>query len=365
MRTPRGPRTLRTLLLALLLAPPLAAGPAAAQTTTLRVLTHDSFNASEAVLAAFTERTGIALEFLPAGDAGAVVNRAVLTRGRPIADVLYGVDNSLIARAADEGVFAPYRSPRLDAVPEALRFADDHLVTPVDVGYVNFNLDLAWFEEHGVPLPSDLDDLTTERYRGLVAVENPATSSPGLAFLLATVARYGEGGAGDWLDYWAALRDNDLLVTEGWTDAYYGAFTRYGGDRPIVLSYASSPAAEVIFAEEPLAAAPTANLFCEGCVWRQVEAAGILAGTRRRAAAEAFLDFLLSEAFQEDVPGQMFVYPVVAGTALPPEFEAWSQVPSEAEIASLPPEAIARGQARWLEHWTQVVEQGRDPAALR
>ena len=354
------------LPLALLLTFLLVLGAAAAQgaePVTLRVLTHESFNASTALLEDFTERTGIRLELLPAGDAGAVVNRAVLTKARPIADVLYGVDNSLIARAADEGVFEPYLSPRLEGVPEALRFAEDGLVTPVDVGYVNFNLDLAWFEESGVPLPTDLDDLTEERYRGLTAVANPASSSPGLAFLLTTVARYGEEGEADWLAYWAALRDNDLLVTEGWSDAYYGAFTRYGGDRPIVLSYATSPAAEVIFAEEPLAEAPTANLFCEACVWRQIEAAGILAGTDEREAAEMFIDFLLSEAFQEDVPGQMFVYPVLEGAELPPEFTEHARVPSEAQIASLPPEAIARSQARWLEAWTRVVEQGADPSA--
>lgn len=357
------PVRLHVVALALLLGASAAAQDA--PRTTLTVLTHESFNASTAVLDAFTERTGIALEFLPAGDAGAVVNRAVLTKARPIADVLYGVDNSLIVRAADEGVFEPYVSPRLEAVPEALRFADEGLVTPVDVGYVNFNLDLAWFAENDVPLPQDLDDLTEERYRGLTAVANPATSSPGLAFLLTTVARYGEGGEGDWLDYWAAFRSNDVLVTEGWSDAYYGAFTRYGGDRPIVLSYASSPAAEVIFAEEPLDEAPTANLFCGRCVWRQIEAAGILAGTDEREAAETFLDFLLSEAFQEDVPGQMFVYPVIEGADLPPEFEAFAQVPAEAQVASLPPEAIAEGQARWLERWTQVVEQGRRPEAVR
>lgn len=344
----------------------------------LTVLTHDSFALPTALVEAFEEHTGIDVVFLPAGDAGEVVNRAILTKARPLADVLFGIDDSLLARARAEGIFEPYRSPSLARVPQAYRFDAEHLVTPVDVGHVTVNLDLAWFEERGLALPTDLDALASEAYRGLTVVENPASSSPGLAFLLTTIARYGDPAAdvagagwsggpphGDYLDYWAALRAMDVLVTDGWTDAYYTAFSRYGGDRPVIVSYATSPAAEVIFAEAPLDTAPTANLACALCSYQQVEAVGILRGTDQRAAAEAFIEFLLSREVQEAVPLEMFVYPVALDAALPDAFQRFAPLPSPEQVASLPSELLQTHQRRWLAEWTAVVVQGRAPDEVR
>ncbi|MFO7544892.1 MAG: thiamine ABC transporter substrate-binding protein [Trueperaceae bacterium] len=344
----------------------------------ITVLTHDSFSLPAAVVEEFERSTGIDVVFLPAGDAGEVVNRAILTKARPLADVLYGIDDSLLERARAEGIFEPYESPELQRVPEAYRFDPEFLVTPIDVGHVTVNLDLAWFEENEHPLPTDLTDLSTDFFGGLSVVENPASSSPGLAFLLATVARYGDPAAGlapgspgevpaftDYLDYWAALRDADVLVVDGWTDAYYTAFTRYGGDRPIVVSYATSPAAEVIFAETPLDEAPTANLECPQCSYQQIEAAGILAGTRQRAAAEAFIDFLLSRAVQEAIPMEMFVYPVRDDAALPDAFVRFSPLPARRYVATLPSALVQAHQRRWVSEWTAVVLQSRTPDEVR
>lgn len=338
-----------------------AFGLAAAQQT-LRVLTHDSFAVPDEVAAAFSEQTGIELEIIQAGDAGEMVNRAILTKERPLADVLYGIDNNLLGPALEAGIFEPYQSPALASVEARYRFDPEHFVTPVDVGFVNFNLDLAYFEAAGLEPPQEITELTEPRYRGLTVVPDPATSSPGLAFMLATIAKFGEEG---WLEYWAALRDNDLLVTSGWSDAYYNAFSRYGGDRPVVLSYASSPAAEVIFAEQPLEAAPTANLFCARCAYEQIEAAGILKGTDKPDAARAFIDFLLSPDFQAAIPESMFVYPVVEGTPLPETFDAYAQAPAPEARASLPSQAVADSLQGWLADWRAVVQQGRDPADLR
>ena len=340
--------------------------PAFAQTLT--VLTHDSFAISEEVIEAFTEQTGVEVEFLPAGDAGEVVNRAILTKDNPLGDVLYGIDNSLLARAVNEDIFEPYLSPALNGVNARYLFDDMGFVTPIDVGFVNFNIDKAYFEEAGVEPPSDISQLTENMYRGLAVVQNPATSSPGLAFMLTTIARFGTDsdseGETTWLDYWAGLRDNDVLVSSGWSDSYYTSFTRYGGDKPIVLSYASSPAAEVMFAEETLEDAPTSNLFCETCVYQQIEAAGILKGTENLEAAQSFVDFMLSEAFQSDIAPNMFVYPAVEGVTLPTEFEQYSQIPTPEQTANLP-EGTEENLQTWLSQWTQVVEQGRDPADVR
>lgn len=354
----------------------LLLSPAAALAQRITVLTHNSFALPKELVNDFTSETGIEVVFLPAGDAGEVVNRAILTKARPLADLLYGVDDSLIERARNEGIFEPYSSPKLENVAPEFRFSNDGLVTPVNVGYVIPNLDRDWFAKADLALPSLLEQLAEPAFRDLLVVENPATSSPGLAFLIATVARFGDAEAGvrasadstfdgDWLDYWAALRDNGVSVADGWTDAYYTLFSANGGDRPLVVSYLTSPAAEVIFAEEPLDESPTANLECGGCAYRQVEAIGILKGTKQRAAAEAFVDFMLSDAVQEAIPMAMFVNPVVSGTPLPVEFERFAQIEPDVVATTLPSDVVQAQQRRWLREWTAVVLQGRDPESLR
>jgi thiamine transport system substrate-binding protein len=360
---PRPTRALRALARAALISlVPLALAGASAQQVTL--ITHDSFALPDDLVTAFEEEHDLDLRLLSGGDAGEVVNRALLTAGRPVADALFGIDDALIAREGAPDLFAPYRAEGLSEVPEELRFAGERL-TPVTVGYVNFNLHLAGLRERGLPLPRDIAELAGPPFEQATVVSDPATSSPGLAFLLTTVARFGEGGAYDWLDYWADLRDAGVRVTSGWSDAYYTAFSRYGGDRPIVLSYATSPAAEVIFAEEELDASPTANLLCERCSWRQIEAAGVLAGAERPDAAREVVDFLLSPEVQEAVPTSMFVYPARRGVPLPEAFERFAVRPSAEQTAALPAERIEAEQARWLEQWTQVVRQGRDPDEVR
>ncbi len=340
----------------------------------ITVLTHDSFALPTELVTDFTKRTGIDVSFLKGGDAGEVVNRAVLTKSRPLADVLFGVDDSLLERVRSEGIFEPYLSPQLANVRSDFVFDPTGLITPVDVGYVLPNVDVAWFTDRGLALPASLASLAEPAYRGLTVVENPATSSPGLAFLLATVVRFGDQRAGvvgasteyaDWLDFWAALVANGVDVADGWSDAYYTLFTRYGGDRPLVVSYATSPAAEVIFADEPLRESPTANLQCPGCAYRQVEGVGILKGTKHRAAAEAFVDFMLSPAVQAAIPAAMFVSPVAVGTVLPPEFELYTQVDQGVVAEPLPAATVQANQARWLRQWTAVVLQERDPASVR
>lgn len=366
-------RAVRTAAAALLVAVLALLTPAAAQRIT--VLTHSSFSLPTEVVEEFTRTTGIEVVFLSAGDAGEVVNRAILTRANPIGDLLFGVDDNLLERARHEQIFEPYRSPALEGVPPEYRFAEDDLVTPVDVGWVIPNVDVAWFQERGLALPTALEQLADPEYADLLVVQNAATSSPGLAFLLATVARFGDEeagvaaaapyGGGDWLDFWAALRDNGVEVSDGWTDAYYTLFSHYGGTRPVVVSYLTSPAAEVIFAAGPLAAPPTANLECQGCAYRQIEAIGVLRGTQQREAAQAFVDFMLSPSVQEAIPLEMFVHPAVAGAELPAEFVQFAQVAPGVTAPQVPADVVQANQQRWLTEWTAVVLQGRTPAEAR
>jgi thiamine transport system substrate-binding protein len=325
----------------------LAAASCGGGTTTVRLLTHSSFLVSDAVVEEFTAETGYELEIIQGEDAGSVLNQAILTAGNPVADVLFGVDTTFLSRALDADLFVPYRSPAADGLLPG--FDADPRVTPIDFGDVCINYDRAAF--NGRTPPESLDDLLDPEYRDMLVVENPATSSPGLAFLLATVARYGDEGPDDWRAFWAALRDNGVAVAPGWEEAYYGRFSATGGDRPMVVSYASSPPAAVIYSETPLDEAPTAVL-TDGC-FRQVEYAGILQGAENEEGAAALVDFMLSETFQEDMPLNMFVFPAVAGAELPPEFVEFTVVPSDPE--TLDPAAITANRERWIEEWVEIV----------
>lgn len=321
----------------------------AASDVTLRLLTHDSFDVSEDVLAGFTAETGITVEVVPSGDAGEALNQAILTRESPQGDLLFGVDTTFLSRALGEELFLPYASPELERVPAEFQPGDDR-VTPVDVGDVCLNYDVAWFDDSELAPPSSLEDLVDPAYAGLTVAMNPATSSPGLAFVLGTVQEFGDDG---WLAYWEDLRDNDVLISDGWSTAYYDEFSGsgQGGDRPIVVSYASSPAAEVVFADPPVDEAPTANVQAS-CV-RQVEYVGILTGTEHEAEAQQLVDFLLSREFQEDVPLTMFVYPVVEDAELPEVFVEHAELADEPYAVD--PLTIGDERERWISEWTDTV----------
>lgn len=319
---------------------------------TLTVMTHDSFAISEEVVAAFEAEHNVTVVFLASGDAGSALNKAILTKEAPLADLLFGVDNTFLSRALDEEIFEAYAAPALAEIPAEFKLDASNSAIPVDFGDVCINYDKAYFAEKGLDVPASLEDLLKPEYKGLLVVENPATSSPGLAFLMATIAHFGEDG---YLNYWLGLRDNGVAVADGWETAYYTNFSASSGQgaQPMVVSYGSSPAAEVIFAETELDDAPTASILGADACFRQIEFVGILAGTEQRALAEAFVDFMLSKQFQEDLPMQMFVYPVLPSAELPAEFIAYAQQP--AQPASLDYVVIAANRDAWIQAWTDTV----------
>jgi len=318
----------------------------------LTVMTHDSFAASEEVIQAFEEANNAQVTFLASGDAGAALNKAILSKDAPLADVFYGVDNTFLSRALEADIFEPYPSPVLANIPARFQLDPENRLLPVDYGDVCINYDKSYFAENNVPVPESLEDLLKPEYSGLLVVENPATSSPGLAFLLATVAHFGDPG---FLDFWASLRENGLVAVNDWETAYYTNFSASSGQgpQPMVVSYGSSPPAEVIFAETPLDDAPTASIVGPDTCFRQIEFAGILKLTQHRALAEKFVDFMLSQQFQEDMPNQMFVFPVNQTAALPNEFVQYAQIPEQP--AELDPAEIAANREQWISDWTETV----------
>jgi len=325
-------------------------GPSSRGGGTVTLLTHDSFAASKDVLADFTARTGYRVELLQPGDAGVVVNEAILRRGRPVADALYGVDNTFLTRALAADLFAAGTAPDPDLAPGTPTDPQRRVVA-VDRGDVCVVYDRTWFGHDGrPPAPRSFADLADPRYRGLTVVEDAAASSPGFAFLLATIAEYGPDG---WEDYWRSLRTNDVRVVEGWTQAYLQDFTAGGGpgDRPIVVSYGSSPPADVVGAVPPRSESRVGVV--EPTCFRQHEFAGVLAGADDPEAARALVAFLVSRRFQEDLPLQMYVSPVVAGARVPPVFARWAVVP--AEPLRLADAEIDAGRDEWIRRWTDLV----------
>ncbi len=338
------------LLFALLLSGCGNATPAGP--TTLTVMTHDSFAVSEDVKTEFETANNVTLQFLKSGDAGAALGKAILAKGQPLADVFYGIDNTFLSRALAEGIFEPYNSPLLAVIPDQFELDPAHNALPVDYGDVCLNYDKAYFNDHALAPPETLEDLAQPAYRDLLVVENPATSSPGLAFLFATVAHFGDPG---YLDYWNSLRANGVKVVDGWETAYNTEFSGSAGKgpRPIVVSYGSSPPFELIYASQPLTEAPTAAVTGPDTCFRQVEFAGILQGTRNRALAEKWVDFMLSARFQADMPMQMFVLPVNPQAKLDATFEKYLAI--AAQPARLSPADIAANRDQWVEAWTNAV----------
>jgi len=337
-----------TLMAVLILFSLSACGPQGPQV--IKVMTHDSFAASEDVIRAFESANNATVQILPSGDAGTALNKAILSKGNPIADVFYGVDTTFLSRALAEGVFVAYDSPLLAGIPEAFKLDPQDRLLPVDYGDVCLNYDIAYFEKKGLEPPQSLQDLIRPEYKGMLVVENPATSSPGLAFLLATIGRFGADG---FLDYWKGLVDNEVLAVNDWESAYYTQFSAHGGARPIVVSYGSSPPAEVIFADPPIQEPPTGVITADQSCFRQIEFAGILMGTKQRGLAEKWIDFMLSEQFQEDMPLQMFVFPVNPQAVLPDAFARFAVIP--VETAQVPPNDIAANRDQWLRDWTELV----------
>ena len=317
--------------------------------TTLTLLAYESFTLAPEVFAPFTAETGITVNVALSGDAGELISKAALTAGNPEGDVLWGVDNTLLSRAIEAEIFDPYTSSAA-RIDEAFIKAGEQTVTPVDFGHVCVNYDVADLRRLELEPPTNFDDLIDPAYSGLLVVQNPALSSPGLAFLLATVARYGD----NWTEYWQKLVANDVLVVDGWSDAYYSSFTKYGGDRPLVVSYSTSPPAEVLFADPPLppnSPAPT-GVVIDTC-FEQIEFAGVLRGSKDVAAARLLVDFLVSRTFQEAMPENLFVYPVNRDADLPRSFTSYA--PAVASPIRLTADEIATGRQEWIDLWTSIV----------
>lgn len=332
--------------------PAATTAPTQAGPVTLNVMTHDSFAASQPLIAQFESLNNVKLNFIKSGDAGSLVNKAILLKNAPLADVLYGVDNTFLSRVLEAGIFSPYHSALLSNISSQYRLDSSDQALPVDYGDVCINYDKTYFSSNKLAIPASLEDLLKPDYKGLLVVENPAVSSTGLAFMLATITHFGPDG---FQTYWKSLRDNGVVAVNDWETAYYTNFSGSSGKgaQPLVVSYATSPVAEVVFSKDPVQDSPTASIVGPDTCFRQVEFVGILNGTHQRALAEKFVDFMLGASFQEDMPLQMFVYPVNPGARLPDSYLKFAQVP--AKPAQISPAEISKNRDTWIQQWKDIV----------
>ncbi|MFE7171802.1 thiamine ABC transporter substrate binding subunit [Streptomyces sp. NPDC057616] len=330
-------------------------GGGSAGSKSVTLVSHDSWAVSKSVLADFEKQSGYKVHVLKDGDAGQAVNKAILTKDDPQGDVFFGVDNTLLSRALDNGLFQSYEAKGSDMIlPEFRVDQAKHRVTPIDSGDICVNYDKAYFSKHRLTPPQSFDDLVKPQYKNLLVTENAATSSPGLGFLLGTAAKYGDAG---WQGYWKKLKANGVKVVDGWEQAYNEEFSgsaggkKAKGDRPLVVSYASSPPAEVIYADPKPKTAPTGTSY--GTCFRQIEYAGLLSNAKNAKGGKALLDFLVTKEFQDDMPLNMFVYPVREAAQVPAEFQKFGQPAGDPE--KMAPGKIAENRDQWVKSWTSLV----------
>ena len=321
---------------------------------TLTLVTYDSFPTKDTslndALKEFENETGIKVKIANAGDTGTMLSKAILTAGNPEGDVIWGIDDASIALAIENEIFESYEPIGFDKLDPGLSaILRENQATPVDFGDVCVNYDIAYFEENSLPVPTGMADLIKPEYKGLLAVQNPASSSPGLAFLMASVAEFGEEG---WQQYWKDLRANEVKVSESWNDSYYQEFSGASdGKYPLVVSYATSPVAQAVFAEPPLEISPTGNI--DSTCFRQVEFDGILKGTKKIEQAKKLIDFLISEEFQKEIPLNLFVYPARQNVELD---EAFAKNARKIEDSyQIDPELIDENRKEWIDSWTKIV----------
>lgn len=319
---------------------------------TLTVMTYDSFAVSTDLVESFEEENNVDIQFLQGGNGGELIARSILTSDSPVADVVVGFDATQMQKALDYDIFEPYESPLLEKIPDEYEIDPEHHIFPFNFGDVCLNYDANWFESNNLAVPSSFEDLADEAYKGLLVVENPVSSNPGAAFFLATVAAYGEDG---FINFWKRLIENDTEIVEDWSTGYYTNFSGSSGmgPQPLVVSYTSSPAAEMIYADPVPETAPTGSVTADGMCYRQVEFAGIMKNSGQTVLAEKFIDSLLGKEWQEDLPMQMFVYPVNEEAALPEAFSAYGS-PAKNPV-QMDAALVTEKRDQWIQEWSDEV----------
>lgn len=298
--------------------------------TEVTLVAYDAFTPQEGIFDEFTKDTGVKVKVVTAGDTGTMVSKAILTAGNPEGDVMWGIDNTFLSRTQEAKLLNSYE--------------------PVDEGDICINYDKNWFKQNNIQVPQSFEDLAKPAYKNLLVVQDPTTSSPGLGFLLATISHFGDD---QWQDYWKQLRANNIKIVSDWTAAYTVEFSGSSGKGkyPLVVSYGSSPPAEVVYSATPIDEPPTGVI--ESTCFRQTEYVGVLRGTKNEDIAQQLVNYLLDKKFQESMPLTLFVFPTNKQAKLPEVFEKFAVRPSNP--LTMPPDSIEKNRDTWLDTWRAIA----------
>jgi len=314
----------------------LVASAALAETPVLTVYTYDSFASDwgpgPAAKAAFETTCGCEVQFVAVGDGAGLLARLRLEGARTDADVVIGLDTSLMASASDSGLFAPSGITAAYDLP--VEWTDPTFV-PFDWGWFAFVANAS--EGEG---PKTFEDLAASDLK--IVIEDPRASTPGLGLVMWIKAAYGDRAG----EIWANLADNIVTVTPGWSEAY-GLFLE--GEADAVLSYTTSPAYHRIAEGDNSKIAWT---FDEGN-YLQVEVAAKLTSTDQPELADAFLAFVVSDAFQSLIPTTNWMYPAITPEAgLPEGFDAQDRPQQSLLLDPVTAESL---RADAIEEWRRAL----------
>ncbi|WP_088870116.1 thiamine ABC transporter substrate binding subunit [Aeromonas veronii] len=306
---------------------------------TLTVYTYSSFTAEwgpgPKIKQAFEKECDCTLNLVPLEDGVAILNRLRLEGNHSKADLVLGLDDALISEAKQSGLFAPHPA-KLDSIKVPGGWQDDTFV-PYDYGYFAFVYDKDKLKQP----PKSLKELV-ERSDLKVIYQDPRTSTPGQGLMLWMKSVYGDKAPAAW----AELAKKTVTVTKGWSEAY-GMFL--DGEADMVLSYTTSPAYHLIAENKPQYQAAA---FEEGH-YRQVEVAAKLRSAKQEKLADQFLQFMVSPAFQNEIPTGNWMYPVI-DTPLPKGFEQMITVAKPLAFSS---DEVAANRKGWIREWLQAVTQ--------
>jgi thiamine transport system substrate-binding protein len=304
--------------------------------SSLTVYTYESMGwIEDSVIPEFENMYGVDVKVIKLGDGGNVLSRIKLENKNPKADVVIGLDQSLTVDAVKNDLLIPYKPINASNIEnQNIIFNQDFSVTPYDYGAIAIIYD----PERLNTTPKTFEDLT-KMDKSLI-IQDPRSSSTGQAFLLWTIAAYGD----DWKDFWKDLKSAILTVTTGWTDS----FSKFeAGEAPMMVSYATDGA----YSYEYYKSTKYKALIPEEGGYVQIEGAGIVKGTKNEELAKRFIEFLLMDEFQREVPLNQWMFPVT-NVELPESYE-YSLKPEK--ILTIESEEIADNLDKWLNEWEEIM----------
>ena len=327
----------------------------------LTIVTYDVYGLTQEMLDNFENETGYEITMLKLDDSGSVLDHLLQHKNNQVADLAIGLDNTYLPVAEDHNVLWKHglELPNLSS-----QISESHLTdfaAPFDHGYICLNYDKSVIDGENYTIPTSLWDLTSEEFNGKVAIPSPETSSPGRAFMSATTYYFDmdEDNTTDWTDWWKEMSANDVIITSGWSEAYeihysggYGQWEDgHIGDAHFVVSYCHSPGVEAHFGGNYTISA-TLNL--DNLAFHQIEYASIVEGANL-AAANAFIEYLLSEEINSEMPVQNYMYSILENSSLPEDtgYKYNSVIPDKPAI--IDQQSIIDNMDEWLSMWNSAM----------